>query len=183
MARIHRVTEIRSDSTMTKRDDTAATMLEIAKNNSNRWVASAEYAQLQRRYNELVSKHREAKETVGHLMKELCLSRCSQGKNKLIKTNSNSEQDSILVKRMNDIIKSDIWPRFKMLNRDWYVYQTHDKSTCQRILSKMNLENLCDDIVLYWVTKLVPHANACFVNQRSKFDNAVRMAFLGKEYF
>jgi len=69
-----------------------------------------------------------------------------------------------------------------MLNRDWYVFQTHDKSTCQRILSKMNLENLCDNIVLYWVTKLVPHANACFINQRSKFDNAIRMAFVGKEY-
>ena len=95
---------------MTKRDDTDTTMLEKAKNNSDRWVSSTEYAQLQSRYNELVSKHREAKETVGHLMKELCLSRCSQGKNKLIKTNSNSEQDSILVKRMNDIIKSDIWP-------------------------------------------------------------------------
>ena len=93
-----------------------------------------------------------------------------RGKNILLKSkNTLSTQDLINQGVVAAFLRESVWPRTKLLPKNWTKWREDRNSLCQMILKKVSVPVGIDGR-MYWESMLLSMTNAKFCSLRSKFQ-------------
>ena len=103
-----------------------------------------------------------------------------RGKNILLKSkNTLSTQDLINQGVVEAFLRESVWPRTKLLPKNWTTWREEKNSLCQMILKKVSVPVGIDGR-MYWESMLLSMTNAKFSSLRSNFKQEIFKQFQGE---
>ena len=101
---------------------------------------------------------------------------------RLLKKKDFVQSDLLNIKAVNKFVTGVIWPKVKMMPKNWHMWSTDPRSTCARMLSKVSVP-VGMEPKMYWKEMLCVFANDKLCASRANFKMSLLQRYKGMFYY